>query len=121
MPTKLYFRGNASVLAKGESEKLAIHYGPRPLRWLRRTAKCVAMNGHALRFRKRELVALEFQTDAEYNKNIEDQRRAAEERERMSHCRRCGADNPPEFDFCGHCGMPLVKREPKRRIPTGGN
>lgn len=112
MPTKIYFDASSTMLVSGDTMDTAIYRGPRLIRWLRRTAKAVAMNGHEVTFAKCRVLAYEFQSDAEYATNQDKQKKEQEEAATASHCRKCGTNSPRHFDFCPRCGSALVKKEP---------
>jgi len=122
MPTKIYFDANATVMAAGDTMDTAVYRGPWILRWFRKTAKAVALNGHELTFVKRRVLAYEFQPEAEYREVQDKQKREQEDAATASHCRKCGTASPRMFDHCPKCGSALVKKEmPKPEIPGGRN
>jgi ribosomal protein L40E len=116
MPTKIYLKGGANVQVRGDSQATAIYSGPPILRWFKRWARAIAMNGHELEFRKRDVLCYEFQPEAEHLAEVERQRKAQEEQATASLCRRCGTKSPQMFDHCPKCGSQLVKKEPPKPV-----
>jgi len=114
MPTKIYFKGGANVQVKGDSDSTALHQSL--LGRLTGRAQAVAMNGHELKFKMRNVLCREYQPEAEHKEEQEKLRKAQEAQAAASHCRRCKKPNPPEADFCMNCSAPLVKKEPPRNL-----
>lgn len=117
---KIYFRAGSNVAVKGDTEKKAL-MSKGLLARLRGIVYAEALNGHVLRFRLKDVFCREYQDDADWVAEEEKKKRAQEEASQASHCRRCGTNSPALFEFCPKCGSPLVKKDPRRIVPVGGN
>ena len=116
MPTKIYFRGGANVVIKGETEKEALKKN-----FFRTKARAVALVGHNVEFRLRDVLCKQYQPEKEYQENLKEQEKKAQEAAAASLCRRCGTKSPAKYDHCPRCGSQLVKKQPPMLTIPGQN
>lgn len=116
MPTKIYLKGGANVVVKGETRKEAIK-----LNFLRTKARAVALVDHKIELKTKSILLMEFQPEAEYQKQIKEKEKKAAEQATASLCRRCGTKSPAKYDHCPRCGSQLVKKQPPMLTIPGQN